>query len=100
MKPEGGLKGPVSSVSKPSVNTIAEPDVVPLLESATEPIAEETFYFVRPPSGGEYGPASKTTLEEWIAQRRVTADSFVCKLGESEWLKAEDVFAVHFLFRK
>jgi GYF domain 2 len=99
-KPPRGSSAPFNQVSRPNVQALAESDVAPILDAPTAPDAREVFYFVRPPSGGEYGPASKATLEDWIAQRRVTADSHICKLGESEWLKAEDVFAVQFLFRK
>lgn len=81
-------------------SAIIESDIAPLLEKSKESGVEEPFYFVRPPSGGEYGPASKSVLEEWIAQRRVTPDSLVCRLGESDWLKAKDVFAVKFIFMK
>jgi acetyl-CoA carboxylase beta subunit len=56
----------------------------------------EQLYVVRPPSGGEYGPASRETIELWITQRRVTADTLVCLIGTSQWRKARDVFSTHF----
>jgi hypothetical protein len=58
----------------------------------------EPLFMVRPPSGGEYGPAAKSTIEEWIGQRRVTGDSMVCQLGTSEWRKAKEVFVMKFVF--
>lgn len=70
---------------------------IDLMESAV-PVAEsEQLFFVRPPSGGEYGPAGKETMELWISQHRITADTLVCKLGSSQWKKAREVFAIHFL---
>jgi hypothetical protein len=88
--PEDRARGDgIRSGSKPVAPAAATKEAV---------AAEEPYYFVRPPSGGEYGPATKTTIEEWISQRRVTPDSMVCKLGTDEWLKAKDVFVMKFLF--
>jgi GYF domain 2 len=89
-----------SGVSQAGSSAILEADIGPFLEKSQELVVEEPFYFVRPPSGGEYGPASKSVLEDWIAQKRVTPDSLICRLGESDWLKAKDVFAVQFIFMK
>ncbi len=63
-----------------------------------EPTATEELYFVRPPSGGEYGPASTATIELWISQRRLTAETLVCKVGSSKWVKAREVFSRFFVF--
>jgi hypothetical protein len=59
--------------------------------------AGELLYFVRPPSGGEYGPANKMTIELWIAQRRITGETLICQIGSSQWKKAKEVFAAHFI---
>lgn len=42
-------------------------------------------WFVRPPSGGVYGPADTSTLINWISQRRVTADSYLWRDGMEIW---------------
>ncbi len=42
-------------------------------------------WFVRPPSGGVYGPADTSTLNSWISQRRVTADSYLWRDGMEVW---------------
>lgn len=69
------------------------------LPSAASPQAsDEAWYIVRPPSGGEYGPASHATVEAWISQRRITADTQVCKVGTTEWKNAKEVFLRRFLF--
>jgi hypothetical protein len=54
--------------------------------------APQAKWFVRPPSGGQYGPASGTLLREWIAAGRVTADSYVWREGWPEWQRAQAVF--------
>lgn len=48
-------------------------------------------WFVRPPSGGQFGPASPQLLMEWIAERRVTSDSFLWCEGMSQWQAATDL---------
>ena len=57
----------------------------------------EPLYFVRPPSGGEYGPAGLETIELWISQRRITGETLVCRIGSAEWKKAKEVFTNHFV---
>lgn len=45
----------------------------------------DSRWYVRPPSGGQYGPATTHTLLDWIQQRRVTADSLVWREGLENW---------------
>jgi hypothetical protein len=59
--------------------------------------SSEPLYFVRPPSGGEYGPANKATIELWISQRRITSETLICQVGSTQWKKAREVFAAHFI---
>ncbi|MFM8402200.1 MAG: GYF domain-containing protein, partial [Pirellula sp.] len=42
-------------------------------------------WFVRPPSGGQYGPATTQMLLDWIAEKRVTADSLLWRDGLDTW---------------
>ncbi len=86
-----------SDVSAASISEAATPTI----RSKTpknEPSTIEQLYLVRPPSGGEYGPAAIETIEIWIAQRRLTAETMVCPIGTSQWKKARDVFASLFAF--
>lgn len=89
-----GLSGtserPAASLRKGSKLVVTKP---------TE-TSSETLYMVRPPSGGEYGPAPKSTIESWIDQRRVTGDSMVSVEGTDEWQEAKKVFAMKFLLSK
>lgn len=48
-------------------------------------------WYVRPPSGGQYGPATTQTLLDWIKQRRITADSLVWREGLENWIIARDL---------
>jgi hypothetical protein len=45
-------------------------------------------WFIRPPSGGQYGPATTSQLVDWIAERRVTYDSFLWRDGLETWQTA------------
>ncbi|MFN9913095.1 MAG: GYF domain-containing protein, partial [Pirellulaceae bacterium] len=81
---------------KPSENPPRQATAGP--SSASPQASNEAWYIVRPPSGGEYGPASQATVEAWISQRRVTADTLVCKVGTTEWKNAKEVFLRRFLF--
>jgi len=42
-------------------------------------------WFVRPPTGGQFGPATSQLLMDWIKERRVTSDSLLWKEGTSDW---------------
>ncbi|XZE37010.1 DUF4339 domain-containing protein [Pirellulaceae bacterium SH501] len=53
--------------------------------------AEGARWYVRPPSGGEYGPASEELLTVWIEEKRVTADSLLWREGQPQWLAAEQL---------
>lgn len=83
-------------ISESSVESNSPSIVQPERVELDKPEAEQ-LYFVRPPSGGEYGPATKETIELWISQKRITAETMVCLIGSSKWKKAREVFVSHFL---
>jgi hypothetical protein len=58
-----------------------------------DPIAEapQAVWYVRPRSGGQFGPAPGDIFRQWIAQRRVTADSLVWRDGWTDWRLAAEV---------
>lgn len=60
----------------------------------SDPIDEspDSVWYVRPPSGGQYGPARGEILRKWISEGRVSADSLVWREGWDDWLNAADVF--------
>jgi hypothetical protein len=71
--------------SKPS-SRVASPGVDPIEE------APEAVWYVRPPSGGQYGPAKGDVMRNWIAEGRVSADSLVWREGWADWLAAGPIF--------
>lgn len=48
-------------------------------------------WFVRPPSGGQYGPATTQMLLDWIGEKRVTADSLLWHDGLDTWFSAREL---------
>jgi len=58
---------------------------------ANDPIEElpNAVWYVRPPSGGQYGPARGDVMKKWIAEGRVSPDSLVWREGWSDWRSAK-----------
>lgn len=66
--------------------TPAQPLADPLAE------APEACWYVRPPSGGQYGPAKTHIMRQWIHEGRVTPDSLVWREGWPDWKLAGEAF--------
>ena len=66
------------------------PGVVPARTVPADPIAEapNAAWYVRPPSGGQFGPASGEVMRRWISEGRVTAESMVWREGWPDWTVA------------
>lgn len=47
-------------------------------------------WYVRPPSGGQYGPATGEILRQWISEGRVAATSLLWREGWPQWREAKD----------
>lgn len=48
----------------------------------------DATWYVRPPSGGQYGPASSTILKQWIDEGRVAATALLWRDGWPQWREA------------
>lgn len=59
-----------------------------------DPIAEapQAVWYVRPPSGGQYGPARGDVMQRWITEGRVSEDTLVWREGWPEWRAAGPLF--------
>ena len=81
--------GPTASVSVAKASPPPPPDQV-----APNPIDEapSAVWYVRPPSGGLYGPASGDIMKKWVDEGRVSADSLVWREGWADWKTAESLF--------
>ena len=63
--------------------------------AAGDPIAEapDAVWYVRPPAGGQFGPARGDVLRQWIKEGRVSADSMVWREGWPDWKTAGPIFS-------
>ena len=66
------------------------PAVIPT-ETRSDPIDEapHAVWYVRPPSGEQYGPASGEVLRSWITEGRVTSNCHVWCEGWEDWRSAD-----------
>jgi hypothetical protein len=62
--------------------------------AAADPVAEagDVVWYVRPDSGGQFGPASGEVMRSWLNQGRVGVDSLVWREGWPDWQQATKVF--------
>lgn len=54
--------------------------------------AEATWY-VRPPSGGQYGPADGLVMKQWINEGRVSDTAMVWRDGWNDWQPATSILS-------
>ena len=60
----------------------------------SDPLAgvDEVVWYVRPASGGQFGPAKTDIMRTWLAEGRVGTDTLVWREGWRDWRQAGDVF--------
>jgi len=88
--------GAVATVRAPAVSA-APADATSAPEGAdgaNDPIAEApaAIWYVRPPTGGQYGPARGDIMRKWISEGRVSSDSLVWREGWTDWQNAGKLF--------
>ena len=71
------------------------PPLQPVLPNALQ-VASDGKWYVRPPSGGQYGPAASATMWHWLTENRVGRDALVWTEGWPEWVIAEAAFEDYF----
>jgi hypothetical protein len=54
--------------------------------------APDVIWYIRPPSGGQYGPAGRDVMRAWLAEGRITPDSQVWREGWRDWREAIEIF--------
>jgi hypothetical protein len=76
------------AIRTPTSSTVESPT------GGVDPIDEapHAVWYVRPPSGGQFGPATADVMRSWITEGRVTADSLVWREGWPEWKPAGPLF--------
>jgi hypothetical protein len=71
----------------------ADPVATPA-QAPADPLAAagNVVWYVRPPSGGQFGPASTDVMRIWLTEGRVSTDTLVWREGWRDWQVAGDVF--------
>ena len=89
---EPPLSNAEPSASAPVKSTTAHAATAPAAK--VDPLAEAgtAVWYVRPPSGGQFGPAAADVMRTWLAEGRISADTFVWREGWRDWLEAGEVF--------
>jgi len=77
---------PAVSVAPAEHATIAAASGDPIDEAPT------AIWYVRPPTGGQYGPARGEIMRKWISEGRVSGDSLVWREGWTDWQTAAKLF--------
>jgi hypothetical protein len=85
-------QGPAVSNASAATALAATPTVSPA--GMADPLAEagDVVWYVRPASGGQYGPAHTTMMRTWLAEGRVAAEALVWREGWRDWQEAGKVF--------
>ena len=62
--------------------------------TVADPISEDpdAVWYVRPQSGGQFGPASGETMRSWVTEGRVAGNSLVWRAGWPDWQLADLTF--------
>jgi hypothetical protein len=83
---------PVPAPAMPAMPA-AIPAAIPA-PAVSDPIAEApaAIWYVRPPSGGQFGPARGDVMRKWITEGRVSSDSLVWREGWTDWQTAGKLF--------
>lgn len=80
------------SVSNDPLASDSNPVVADPIASAIDDIAtdDSATWYVRPPSGGQYGPANGETLKSWIVEGRVARNALLWRDGWPQWREASE----------
>lgn len=88
-----------SAAANPSGPAGVEPHSPPPPPAApqpaiADPLAETpaAVWYVRPPSGGQFGPAQSDLLSTWLNEGRISPDTLVWREGWADWREAASVF--------
>lgn len=83
--------------SSPDSNPATAPEPPAVISPAPQkpdPLAEapNAVWYVRPASGGQFGPATNEIMRAWLKEGRIGPDSLVWREGWRDWKEASDTF--------
>lgn len=81
-------------IPQPASEAPSAPEPPPRAGGPADPLSEapEAVWYVRPGSGGQFGPASGAIMRTWLDEGRVSADSLVWREGWRDWQDAVETF--------
>jgi len=93
--PKSGVTRPMPA--SPAEGTVPAATVAPVpapAAGAPDPITEApgAVWYVRPSSGGQFGPATGDIMRKWMAEGRVNSDSLLWREGWPDWKPASTLF--------
>jgi hypothetical protein len=87
----GGSSSQSSTRPTPELSRIANRRFAPAAPAPKpEVVSPAAVWFLRPRSGGQYGPATEEVFRTWMAEGRVAADAHVWRDGWSDWKLVRD----------
>ena len=91
-----GSESAVASVAGVGTAVVDEPPARPVAPATTQSLIDalasdnEATWYVRPPSGGQYGPATGQVLKSWIEEGRVARNALLWRDGWLQWRDASE----------
>ncbi|EMB17064.1 DUF4339 domain-containing protein [Rhodopirellula europaea] len=92
--------GGPTTIERPKVEkkTKPTPEKKPAAPASAEPTTPEEIlgdstavWYVRPPSGGQYGPADGPTMKQWITEGRIADSAMLWRDGWPDWKTAGEI---------
>lgn len=73
---------------------LPEPSAAIPADDARDPLSEAAgvVWYVRPSSGGQFGPAAPEVMRAWLVEGRIAPDALVWREGWRDWQQAGSVF--------
>ncbi len=86
------IAAPTDYVPTPAAIATAAPVTVAV---AADPLLEApgANWYLRPITGGQFGPAQPEIMRQWLHEGRVSGDSLVWREGWTDWVAADTVFS-------
>src|SRR3972149_2628167 len=82
----------VSNASTATASTSVPQASAPARQTDAFTAAGNVVWYMRPPSGGQFGPALAPIMRRWLAEGRITHDTLVWREGWRDWQLAAAVF--------
>ena len=88
------LSMPSESTDEEATASVKPPAPAPSALTEPDPLAEapNAVWYVRPPSGGQFGPAQTDMMRGWLTEGRVSPETLVWREGWADWQEAGAVF--------